>query len=329
MRAYSIVMIFCFAAPLFADLAKMKAEYRRPVSMPEPKDNIGNPARIKLGHLLFFEPRISRSGVMSCATCHNPSLGWEDGNKTGIGDKHQVLGRKSPTILNLAWADLLFWDGRAASLEEQALGPIEAQGEMNLPHDKAVNTLKSIKGYKKYFEAAYPGEGISTKTIGKAIAAYERTIVSGEAPFDRWLAGNEKAISGDAKKGFEVFNTKGKCASCHSGWAFTDHSFQDIGVNDKDVGRYKHLPLDSMKHAFKTPGLRNINQRQPYLHNGSEPTLEAVVEFYDRGGDSNRPSKSTNVTKLGLSAKEKKQLVAFLNTLTSKDKPVIVPILPQ
>jgi cytochrome c peroxidase len=317
------------AAAKSADLKELKKMYERPASVPHPEDNQPNAARVKLGHMLFFEPRLSGSKVMSCATCHNPSLGWEDGLPLGVGHGHKQLGRKSPTVLNLAWAPRLFWDGRAASLEEQALGPIESEGEMNMPLEGAVKTLKGIKGYKKYFESAYPGEGISTKTIAKAIASYERTVVSEVAPFDKWLKGDNTAISKAAVRGFKVFNGKAKCNTCHSGWSFTDHSFHDIGVKGSDLGRGKLLKLQSMQFAFKTPGLRNINERGPYMHNGTEKTLMEVVEFYNRGGDAKRPSLSSNITKLKLSRREKKDLVAFMNTLTSADKPVVLPVLPQ
>ena len=313
----------------FASLKEMKKQYKRPAKVPFPADNKPNKDREYLGKLLFFETRISGSKVMSCATCHNPSLGWEDAQPLAVGHGHKILGRKTPTILNLAWAPLLFWDGRADSLEAQALGPIEAAGEMNMPLKSAVSSLKEIKGYKKLFDKAYPGEGITTKTIGKAIAAFERTVVSGEAPFDRWIKGNSKAISKSAANGFKLFNTKARCANCHSGWSFTDHSFHDIGLKTKDKGRAEHLPLPTMQFAFKTPGLRNITERAPYMHNGSEKTLEEVMDFYNRGGDVKRPSLSVEMKPLGLTKSEIKDVVAFLKTLTSKDKPISLPVLPQ
>lgn len=323
-----LVLACSSMGPKDPEMKKMMAEYQRPKSIPYPDNNKYTKAREELGKMLFFEPRLSGSQVMSCATCHNPSLGWEDGQPKAVGHGHKILGRKSPTVLNLAWAPRLFWDGRAGSLEEQALGPIEAPGEMNNPLANAVDNIKNVKGYKKYFEAAYPGEGISKDTIAKAIATFERGVVSGEAPFDRWLAGDSNAMSASAKNGFKVFNGKAKCAACHSGWSFTDHSFQDIGVNDKDIGRGKFLKLRSQQHAFKTPTLRNVTERGPYLHNGQEKTLMDVVEFYNRGGDTKRPSKSSSVTSLNLTQTEKTDLVNFMKALTSKDKPIDLPILP-
>ncbi|MBN8531305.1 MAG: c-type cytochrome [Alphaproteobacteria bacterium] len=333
--AFVLAVSLCFAATAAEeakkiDLPKLKAQYKRPKDIPHPKENPYSQAKATLGKALFFDPRLSRSGVMSCATCHNPSFSWGEWHEKGVGDFHKVLGRKDPTVLNLAWDELYFWDGRADSLEAQALGPIEAEGEMNMKLDSAVGILKSIKGYRPLFEAAFPGEKepITKENIGKAIATFERTIVSGEAPFDRWIKGDEKAISAEAKQGFELFNTKAKCASCHSSWRFSDGSFHDIGLPSKDVGRGAHLDLAKMKHAFKTVGLRNIDQRAPYMHDGSVKTLEEVVDHYDKGFVK-RPSLSDIITPLGLTPEEKKSLVAFMKTLTSVDAPVTLPILPQ
>ncbi|MBL4775552.1 MAG: cytochrome-c peroxidase, partial [Mariprofundus sp.] len=177
-----------FAADNAAELAAVKAQYERPASIPFPEENEYNDAKNELGKKLFFDPRLSASKTQSCATCHNPGLGWEDGMALGTGHGHKKLGRATPTVLNLAWDELFFWDGRAESLEEQALGPIASGGEMNMPLDDAIAVLQAISGYVPMFQAAFPeqkGE-ISEETIGMAIATYERTIISGEAPFDRW-----------------------------------------------------------------------------------------------------------------------------------------------
>jgi cytochrome c peroxidase len=248
----------------------------------------------------------------------------------GVGHGSKEVGRRTPTILNMAWGALYFWDGRAESLEEQALGPIAAPGEMNLPLDRMVAKVKSIPGYKPMFEAAYPGEGISEKVVGKAIATFERTVVSGTAPFDKWIAGDESAISESAKHGFDLFNTKANCAKCHTGWNFTDDGFHDIGMADADIGRGKHLPqLESMQHAFKTPTLRNARGRAPYLHDGSEKTIEDVVAYYNAGPKVSRPSVSPEIKPLQLTRSEIADLSDFLDTLTSQDKPVAIPVLPR
>lgn len=308
--------------------AAMK-KFTRLTSIPHPGDNAPSADRELLGRTLFFDPRLSGSGWISCASCHNPALSWGDGLPRAIGDGMKVLGRRTPTVLNLAWAELLFWDGRADSLEAQALGPIEAAGEMNMPLEKMLSVVQDIDGYRELFARGYPGEPIGKATVAKALANFERTLVSGQSPFDRWIAGDESAISGEAKTGFDVFNTKGKCASCHEGWSFTDHGFHDIGVANDDLGRGKLLKLEAMQHAFKTPTLRNCAHRAPYLHDGSEATIEDVVEFYDRGGRAQRPSLAPDIQKLHLTAGEKRALVQFLRTLTSNDPPVIVPVLPR
>lgn len=240
------------------------------------------------------------------------------------------LGRRTPTVLNLAWTPALFWDGRAGTLEEQALGPIKAPGEMNLPVQKMVEKIDAISAYKPLFSKAYPHEPINEKTVAKAIAAFERTLVSGKAPFDEWMAGDESAISDQAKRGFVLFNTKGNCVQCHSGWRLTDDSFHDIGVRAADRGRgslIKHIPV--MQFAFKTPTLRNVDHRAPYMHNGTEKTLDDVIELYNIGGRTKRPSLSSLMKPLNLTAQEKRELVAFLKSLTSKDPPIEFPILPR
>ncbi len=311
-------------------LTSMRNEYLRPQSIPFPKDNPHTRLSENLGRTLFFDPRLSGSNWISCATCHNPAFSWGDGLAKGIGSGMKSLGRRTPTILNLAWGELMMWDGRFDSLESQALAPVSEEGEMNLPHDRMLQKLQAIPGYVELFAKAFPDEGLTTSTVAKALATFERTVVSGTAPFDRWIKGNEKAISSEAKMGFEIFNGKALCSKCHSGWRFTDDSFHDIGLADEDKGRGKILPdIEVMQHAFKTPTLRNVDHRGPYMHDGSEVTLEDVVEFYNQGGKSKRPSISEHIRPLRLSEKEKSDLVEFLKTLTSQDKAVRIPILPR
>lgn len=317
------------AQPGDADIAAMKKLYVRPTEIPFPKDNTYTPAKAELGKTLFFDPRLSRSGVQACVSCHNPSFGWEDGHKTAVGENMLVLGRNSPTIINRAWGEIFFWDGRADSLEAQATGPITAPGEMNTPMDVLIARLKGISGYQNKFDEVFPGEGITEKNIAASIATFERTIVSAEAPFDRWVAGDEKAIGEDAKRGFVLFNTKANCVSCHSGWTFTDDSFRDIGLAaTDDVGRAKIVPgVPELQYAFKTPGLRNIDQRAPYMHDGSMATLEDVVRHYVDGGQQ-RPSLDAEIKPLALNDQEVKDLVAFMQTLTGQDRPMTLPVLP-
>lgn len=310
------------------DLAALKAKYRRPEAVPFPEDNPHSEAKARLGELLFFDPRLSRDDDISCATCHDPSLAWEDGQPTGVGAAAKPLRRHTPSILNLAWGELYFWDGRATSLEEQALGPIQSDVEMAQPLDELQTELRAIPGYRRAFEAAFPGAGITPDTIAKAIATFERTVVSDTAPFDRWIEGDETAIGESAKRGFIAFNASAGCAACHSGWSFTDHGFHDVGLpNENDLGRFERLPLPAMKFAFKTPGLRDIARRAPYMHDGSMATLDAVIEHYARGM-ANRPSLSPLAKPFELSAAMKTDLIAFLESLSADGAAVTPPILP-
>jgi cytochrome c peroxidase len=312
------------------DVVVLKAAYQRPASIPFPEENPFTEAKAKLGQTLYFDPRLSRSGMQSCASCHNPSFAWGDGLARGVGDHMNELGRRSPTILNAAWSEALMWDGRFETLEEQALGPIQAGVEMNMPLEELLERLGQIEEYRPLFAAAFDGdEEITADKLAMAIATYERTVVSGEAPFDHWIRGQRNALSASAQRGFQLFNGKAKCAACHSGWRFSDDSFHDIGLADDDIGRGAELPgIVKMQHAFKTPGLRNIDRRAPYMHDGSLETLADVVEHYDRGGIK-RPSLSNDMHPLDLTGQEKKDLVAFMNSLTSDDDPVTYVQLPR
>jgi cytochrome c peroxidase len=314
-------------APIGIDA--MKALYRRPASIPFPKGNPYTPQKVLLGKKLYFDTRLSATSAQSCASCHSPGFGWGDGLALGVGHGMAKLGRRSPTIVNAAWGAIFMWDGRLGNLEEQALGPIQAPGEMNMPLDQLMERLATIAEYKPLFAAAFPNQGIKVATLAQAIASYERTVVSERAPFDDWIEGNEKAISEEAKRGFALFNTKAQCSSCHEGWNFTNDGFQDIGLPSPDEGRGKFVPgVVKMKYAFKTPGLREISSRSPYMHDGSMATLEQVIEHYDRGG-LDRPSRSDLMKPLGLTSQEKLELVAFLQTLTSNLSPTTVPVLPR
>jgi cytochrome c peroxidase len=311
-------------ARLAADhaLSEMKAQYVRPRgSPPAPEDNQSTPARVALGRQLFFDTRLSGSGAMSCATCHAPDSDWQDGVATAIGRDGRILGRRTPTLLNAAWGFSFFWDGRADTLEQQAVMPIEAPGEMNLPHAEAAARIAAISSYRRAFAESYGSEGVTISTIGKAIAAFERTLVSGQAPFDRWIAGDDRAISRQAQRGFTLFNTRAGCSTCHVGWRFTDDGFHDIGVGRDDEGRAGVAPgVEQLRFAFKTPTLRNVDQRAPYMHDGSSRTLEDVVDFY-AALPVDRPSRSPDLSRIELSAQDRADLVAFLRTLTSKDAP--------
>ncbi len=302
-----------------------REDYRRPASIPYPPENPWSAARAALGRALFFDPRLSGSNSMACASCHNPALGWEDGLPTGRGDTGNRLARATPSILDAAWADVLMWDGRFDDLEAQALGPITAPAEMNQPLPELVAELSAIPGYRPLFAAAFGDATVTVPRIAQALATYERGIRSGPAPFDRWLAGNPRAMSASAQRGFTLFTGKARCARCHEGWRFTNDSFHDTGMPSPDIGRGAQVP--GLRHAFKTPGLRNIARRAPYMHNGALPTLRAVLEHYNTGFVE-RPSLSPEMRRLGLSPAELDDLLAFMQALTGEDAPVVLPVLP-
>ena len=305
------------------------ADFQRPAKVPASRTNPSTPEKIALGQKLFFDPRLSGSGVISCATCHNPALGWSDGLAKGLGHMGGRLGRHTPTIIDVAYGEPYFWDGRAATLEDQAKGPLTSAAEMNMPAAQAISRLQSIPGYVAAFEQAFPGQGVSLDTFAAAVASYERTVVSSSAPFDKWVLGDEQAVPAAAKRGFVLFNGKANCAVCHSGWRMSDDGFHDIGLPSADRGRAAIAPgIVQLEHAFKTPTLRNINQRAPYMHDGSMPTLAAVIDHYDHGFE-HRESLDTQMHPLNLTSAEKSDLLAFLDTLTSVDAAAVIPVLPQ
>jgi cytochrome c peroxidase len=312
------------------DRAAWKEKYRRPSEIPFPEGNAYSEAKSKLGKMLFFDPILSGSKARACASCHNPNLSWADGLPRAIGEKQAALPLRTPTLLDVAWGGPLGWDGHFRNLEAVAFGPITSPQIMNLPEARLVERLSANPGYVAAFHRAF-GEGpITRRKIELALATFERSIVSDEAPFDRWIKGDENAISDQAKRGFDLFNGKANCASCHGGWSFTDGSFHDIGVaRGNDIGRGKLFPKSvKLRYAFKVPTLRDVARRAPYMHDGSIATLDDVIELYDRGGIA-RPSRADEIKPLGLSAAEKADLLAFLKTLTGKPEPVSTPTLPR
>jgi cytochrome c peroxidase len=326
--------LLCLGGALLATEPAGRAEwqknYHRPAEIPFPKRNPYSDAKVKLGKTLFFDPIMSGSNVRSCATCHNPGLSWGDGRARALGEGQKPLPLRSPTLLNVAWTPKLGWDGHFRDLESVAMGPITGASNMNLPEKDMIARLTAIPGYVDAFHAAFGEGAITRKKIEFALATYERMIVSPEAPFDRWIAGDENAISVAAKRGFDLFNSKANCAACHSGWAFTDGSFHDIGTaTGEDIGRASLFPTSvKLRYAFKTPTLRDVARRGPYMHDGSVASLEAVIDLYNRGGIE-RPSRSEEIRSLTLTKDEKADLIAFLHTLNSTAQPYPLPILPR
>jgi cytochrome c peroxidase len=321
----------CLVAMLLPEpsTAADKSAYKRPLMIPFEKVTKYTPQLATLGKMLFFDPRLSGNKNMNCATCHNPSFGFETPVETPVGAANTHLGRQAPTVLNAAWVTPNFWDGRAKTLEEQAAGPITAAAEMNGKLDEIVENLGNVPDYRKWFDEVFPGSGINRENLLTAIATYERTVVSGWSPFDRWVDGDETAISDSAKRGFELFTGKAQCSSCHTGWNFTDNQFHDIGLDTEDIGRSKLEP-DNPKalHAFKTPGLRNTAYRGPFMHNGSLADLQSVIVHYESGGIS-RPSLSNFMMPISLEDGEREDLIAFLNTLTAEKQDTPLPTLPN
>ncbi|HEY6512198.1 MAG TPA: cytochrome c peroxidase [Burkholderiaceae bacterium] len=301
---------------------------------PEPADNRGTPERIELGKALFFDPRLSGNGTVSCGTCHNPALGWSDGLRTGVGINGTVLGRATPTVVNTAYNTQFMWDGRKKSLEDQALGPMKTPEEMKTDFGAALAMLAKTPGYQAMFARAYPNESIGEETVAKAIAAFERTVVSRDSRFDRWVEGDRHAITRQEWSGYQVFKdpAKGNCAVCHAGPNFTDNGYHNVGIahapGAEDLGRFNIRKVAVLKGAFKTPTLRDIELTAPYFHNGTSVTLAEVVEHYARGGD-DRSNVSKDVRTLPLSEQEKADLVAFMKALTGSTRSASIPVLPQ
>ena len=304
-----------------------------PLGLPRaetPSDNQPTVETVALGRKLFYETKLSADGTVACASCHDPASGFADPRRVSVGVGGKLGTRNAPTILNAAYSPVQFWDGRAKTLEEQAGGPIENPVEMNMPHDACVAKLGSNSTYVKLFEAAFGPGPISMEMVGKAIASFERTLLSGNSPFDRYFFGGDlKAISPAAIRGLEIFNNakKGNCSVCHKigeqNAPFTDGKFHNIGVGIgtdgelTDLGRYEQTKDERDKGAFKTPTLRNIAQTGPYMHDGKQATLKEVVDFYVGGGTSNQYL-DKEIKELKLSGQERADLVAFMETLTGE-----------
>jgi cytochrome c peroxidase len=303
---------------LASQLTSWRDEYRRPVAVPYPAENAYSPEKAVLGEKLFFDTRLSGSGKFACVTCHEPSIAWTDRRPKAQGAGEKPLAFRSPTLINVAWTETLGWDGKFQTLEEVAFTPINSPANMNSSEALVLSRLKATPEYVQAFAAAFPDGDINKANIEAALATFQRTIVSKVAPFDRYVEGDDTAISAEAKRGFEIFRGKGLCTTCHSGWNFTDGSFHDIGTGGTDnVGRGRLFPTSQkLQYAFKTPTLRDVARRAPYMHDGAMATLEAVVDHYDRGGV-DRPSRSPHIRPLKLTARDKADLIAFMETLSS------------
>jgi cytochrome c peroxidase/tRNA A-37 threonylcarbamoyl transferase component Bud32 len=308
-----------------------------PIGLPPvevPGDNLLTAEKVELGKQLFFDKRLSADNSVSCASCHDPAKGWSDGQPRSVGVQGQLGRRSAPTLINVAYQKWLFWDGRAHSLEHQALAPVYDPGEMAMPGQAELEQkLNAIPGYRAQFQEVF-GTDVTAGNIAKAIAAFERTLVYGNTPFDRYEAGDKTALSPVAQRGRELFFNKAHCSACHAGPNLTDQAFHNIGIgvdaDEPDLGRYSVHGQVGNKFAFKTPGLRGISRHPPYMHDGSLPTLEAVVDYYDKGGTPN-DQLDEEIFPLHLTPDEKRDLVTFLEEgLVSPDYPSVqAPELPR
>lgn len=300
--------------------------------VPIPHDNPMTTAKVELGKMLFFDPRLSGNNHWACATCHNPALAFGDGLPTslGFGDE-KPLGRHASTLYNVAYNQHQLWDGRAASLEEQAMMPIENPREMNSRPEELIKKLSAIPGYRSRFLEVF-GEEPTIDNMAKAIATFVRTITSKNSRFDRYVMGEKDAITAQEKRGLILFLSKAACTRCHNGPNFTDDHFHNlalpqVGPLREDLGRYMVTQREKDKRAFKTPTLRNIDLTAPYMHNGVFETLEEVMDFYNQGGGEDA-LKSEHIFPLHLTEEEQTDVIAFLHSLRGDLQLVVPPLLP-
>jgi cytochrome c peroxidase len=317
----------CLAAGMLAAGAHqaLSAAWFRPelplgldLYMPVPEDNPLTLERVALGRTLFHDPILSRDRSLACTGCHVPEHVFADGRPVSVGVFGRVGERNVPALLNRAWGRSFFWDGRTTTLEEQVVQPIVNPVELDLTLEEAVARLAGVPEYTTAFRDAFERD-VNAEDLARALASYVRTILAGDAPIDRYYAGDREALSPAARRGLDLFRGKANCTACHLGPTFTDEQFHNTGVawrdgRLRDQGRYRVTRHDADRGAFKTPTLREVARTAPYMHDGSLPTLEEVVAFYDRGGNPN-PHLDRDVRPLHLSPEERNALVAFLHSL--------------
>jgi cytochrome c peroxidase len=323
-----VLLLFASSASAFAADFKLKL----PLGLQEqaayiPDENPLTAEKIALGKQLFWDKRWSRNGTLACVSCHDPGHGWADPRRFSLRFDGRPTPRHSPTLVNRLFSDLQQWGGTRASLEDQAIKSSDQSPEL------LVKNLGPVVGYQEQFQKVF-GTGVTPEGVAKAISAYERMILSGNAPYDRFRAGDQNALTPGARRGLTLFEGKANCMTCHVGFNFTDESYHNIGVGmDKDkpdLGRHAVTKREEHHGAFKTPTLRDVAKRPPYMHDGSAATLAEVVAFYNRGGVRN-PWLSGEIKPLELSAGEQADLVAFLESLTGEVAREITspPVLPK
>jgi cytochrome c peroxidase len=330
MRCWVVIMYVVLSAAIIAADAPVIPKDTLPAKLdlddvplglgprPEAKDNPLSEARVQLGRKLFFDPILSADNTVACASCHQPEHGFASAEARPRGIRGQRIARRAPSLFNRAFGKVFFWDGRAASLEEQALLPIADPTEMGSSVADAVQRLSAQGEYKTAFAAAFD-DGVTAANLGKAIASFERVLLRGDSRVDRFRQnGDHDALTPQERHGLWLYESKARCWQCHSGRNFTDEEFHNTGVSwgqaPLDLGRLKVTKDDADRGKFKTPSLRGVALTAPYMHDGSLATLDNVVEYYNKGGIEN-PNRDPKLTALNLSPDELRALVAFLKAL--------------
>lgn len=320
-----LTSVLMAAAQPSETLPLLRLERVRPLGldlyMPVPEDNPLTTEKVALGRRLFFDPILSRDYSLSCATCHDPRRMFTDGLPVAVGVDYRKGKRNTPSLLNRAWGKSFSWNGRSTSLEEQVLMPIENPDEFDMTRGSVLTRLQEHSDYPILFESVF-GRSIEVEDLGRAIASYVRTILSGNAPVDRYLNGDHEALSEQARDGLRLIRGKANCTACHIGPTFTDEQFHNTGVafkNEKlnDEGRFAVTVNEKDRGAFKTPSLRNVADTAPYMHDGSLTTLQDVIDFYNRGGNPNSRL-DEELHPLNLTSEEKQAVVSFLRALNGR-----------
>lgn len=301
--------------------------------------------QINLGRMLFFDPRLSGSNQISCASCHVPDLSWADGREKSVGHDQQANKRNSPTILNVWFYKRLFWDGRSNSLQDQAFSPINSEIEMHSDMSEVTTKIRRIKGYPALFDSAFGSPAINPETITEALAVFQKTIVSRKAAFDDFLAGDKTAMSDGALRGLNLFRTKARCMNCHNGPLLSDNDFHNVGLTyyggqNEDLGLYNFTKRAADVGKFKTPSLRDVIRTRPWMHNGLFDNIDSVINMFSAGmpqpkpkpeqlTDTLFPKTDKLIKKLDLTKEEKKDIVEFLNAITAEPNKMRMPKLPD
>lgn len=350
MRKLVVLISLCVVVLLFASFGKesLRDIYSRPSSQwPKPiidegvewkelgilpasplenkKDSLKD--IIELGKILFFDTRLSGSGKISCATCHDPELNWTDGKEKSIGHEGTINKRNSPTILNTWFYKRLFWDGRSTSLEDQAFAPINSESEMHHEMPVLIGQLRKINGYSSLFQKAFGDPVINPHRLTEAIAIFERTLVSEKSRFDKFLEGKRNALSKSELRGLHLFRTKARCMNCHNGPLFSDNQFHNAGFSGIDNGYYQVTHLEKDLGKFKTPSLRDVMKTGPWMHDGQMVDIRELLNKFNLAAMPE--GKDSLIQPLNLNEREKNDLLAFLNAISTKAPAFIKPVLPD